>query len=74
MNAQEAEERDNAQLRKAHEALQYARGKENEARKALAYAVSTTATMKIRFEEAFAATEARAAARRRAGLIENNAE
>ena len=68
--AMQDEQNDNAKLRKCAEALEYAKQKESEARKALADAVATTAIMRRKYDEQWQSNENRAVARRKAGLIE----
>lgn len=72
-NAKQLEEQDNEMLRKSEVALEYARQKESEARRALIEATKTVKTLKQKYERQFAECEERACQRRRKGLIEVNA-
>ena len=64
------EQNDKELVRQADEALKYAMQKENEARQALAQAIETTKTIRRKRDAAWQNAEARAVARRKAGLIE----
>ena len=71
-SAMQDEQNDNAKLALAAKELEYARSKETEARKALASAIETAKIVRQKYDELFAKNEARAVARRKAGLIEVN--
>jgi hypothetical protein len=71
MTAPQSEQEDALRLRKADEFLTYCREAENTARRELARATEQTKRAKDKYETLFAECEARACARRSAGLIHN---
>ena len=72
MTAIQSEQEDNIRLRKAEEFVAHCREMEKAARLALIDAERQTKRARERREELFAECEARACARRKAGLIENS--
>ncbi len=69
MTAQESEDADNLRLRRAAEFVAHCRESENQVRKELHEATEQTKRAKEKHETLFAECEARACARRKAGLI-----
>jgi len=67
-----SEEEDNLRLRRANEFIRASQEAETQARIALTRAVEQTKLARAKYNELFAACEARACARRQAGLIAVN--
>lgn len=68
--AHQAEQADNDRLKKSQEAIDYYRQKESEALRELALIRQSLATVREKHRQLFEECENRAAARRKAGLIE----